>query len=118
MATTRDAAGWPRRAPLFSPRDFFRAGGIVAAAGGKTLLRKRLFPPPGRVKSSLFCGYAPQVDLGAADLRRALGLPVAHAERVRDDARARLQVLHELGPQLEIQVGQQVERDHRGRADI
>jgi hypothetical protein len=34
-----------------SPRDFFRAGGVEAAGrDGKTLLRGRLFPAPGRVK--------------------------------------------------------------------
>ena len=45
-------------------------------------------------------------------------LPVAHVERVRDDARARLQLLLQLRNQLQIERRQQVQRDHGRLADV
>src|SRR5262245_35952413 len=45
------------------------------------------------------------------DLLLLLRLPVAHVEVVRDDARSLLEALLEDGPQAEVYLGQQIQRD-------
>src|SRR5207244_3523905 len=44
----------------------------------------------------------PVIDAAAVDVQRLLRLPVAHVEGVRDDPRARLELLHQLRHQLQV----------------
>src|SRR5688572_23874548 len=60
----------------------------------------------------------PEVDLASVDVELFLGFPITHVEGVRHDARARPQLLHELRHQLDVQRGEQVQRDNGRFADV
>src|SRR5262249_53411134 len=63
-------------------------------------------------------GNRPEVDRPSLHAQRLLRLPVAHVERVRDDARARLELLEQLRLQLLIERRKQIQRDDSGLADV
>src|SRR5450756_2378120 len=64
-----------------------------------------------------FCGHDPQVRGFAFDRFSAVGLPLAHVERVRHHARARLEFEY-FRAQLEIDVRQQIHGHDSGIAEV
>src|SRR5262245_8622513 len=60
----------------------------------------------------------PEVDAAAVHLDHLLRFPLPHLELVRNDARAGLELGPEPRPQLLVEVGQQVEGDYRGFAEV
>ena len=67
--------------------------------------------------------HDPEVDVPPVverrrDLDRLVGLPVAHLEAVRDEARARPELGQELGPEAQVDRGQEIHGDDRGIAEI
>src|SRR5450432_2459128 len=60
----------------------------------------------------------PQVDGAAVDGLFLGGFPVVHAPTVGDDSGAGLELPEELGPQPQVDGGQQVESDHGGVVNV
>jgi hypothetical protein len=58
------------------------------------------------------------ISLGQLDGDRLDGFPVAHVVVVGHDAGPRLELAQELGPQPQVHVGQQVQRDHGRVLDV
>ena len=62
-------------------------------------------------------GHDPQVRAAVLGHRALVRLPIVHAKRVRDHARAGLH-LQDRRPQPQVQFGQQVQRHHRRGAEV
>src|SRR5262245_14234160 len=70
------------------------------------------------VGSSLLDRRRPEVDHAAVDVERLGWLRLAHVEGMRDDAGPWLDVVVQLWQQLEVERGQQIQRDDRRLADV
>src|SRR5262249_21641308 len=60
----------------------------------------------------------PVLAAAAAHWLHAVGLPVAHVEVVRDHARTRRELAHELGTQPQVHVLAEIERHHGGSGEV
>src|SRR5262245_8312845 len=91
---------------------------VLVRGSGSQTLNQNLEPGTASVAPVLFLRPRPHEDEPPVDFNRLLGYPIAHVERVRDDAHAGLELLLEFRNELQVQARQQIQRDDRRIADV